>query len=90
MQFVHYPAKILEVDFAGDMLRYVDLSTGELVACPVYVAVLPSSGYDYVEALPDAKLSPNHRLDSYTGLIGGVPLSVKSDNMGQWVSENCK
>lgn len=56
MHFVHYPAKLLEVDFAGDMLHYVDPCTGELIACPVYVAVLPFSGYSYVEALPDAKL----------------------------------
>jgi transposase len=91
MHFVHYPAKLLEVDFAGDVLHYVDSSTGELIACPVYVAVLPFSGYSYVEALPDAKLPQvvkalNHTLDYF----GGVPLSVKSDNMRQWVSKSCK
>ncbi|WP_316753706.1 IS21 family transposase [Pedobacter gandavensis] len=91
MHFVHYPAKLLEVDFAGDMLHYVDPSTGELIACPVYVAVLPFSGYGYVEALPDAKLPQvvkalNHTLDYF----GGVPLAVKSDNMRQWVSRSCK
>ena len=56
MHFVHYPAKLLEVDLADDMLHYVDPSNGELIACPVYVAVLPFSGYGYVEALPDSKL----------------------------------
>lgn len=91
MHFVHYPAKLLEVDFAGDMLHYVDPCTGELIACPVYVAVLPFSGYGYVEALPDAKLPQvvkalNHTLDYF----GGIPLSVKSDNMRQWVSKSCK
>jgi len=91
MHFVHYPGKLLEVDFAGDLLHYVDPSTGELIACPVYVAVLPFSGYGYVEALPDAKLPQvvkalNHTLDYF----GGVPLSVKSDNMRQWVSKSCK
>jgi transposase len=91
MHFVHYPGKLLEVDFAGDVLHYVDPSTTELVACPVYVAVLPFSGFGYVEALPDAKLPQvikalNHTLDYF----GGVPLSVKSDNMRQWVSKSCK
>lgn len=91
MHFVHYPGKLLEVDFAGDLLHYVDPTTGELIACPVYVAVLPFSGYGYVEALPDAKLPQvvkalNHTLDYF----GGVPLSVKSDNMRQWVSKSCK
>lgn len=91
MHFVHYPGKLLEVDFAGDLLHYVDRSTGELIACPVYVAVLPFSGYGYVEALPDTKLPQvvkalNHTLD----YLGGVPMSVKSDNMRQWVSKSCK
>lgn len=91
MHFVHQPARLLEVDFAGDVLHYVNPSDGELIACPVYVAVLPFSGYGYVEALPDAKLPQvvkalNHTLEYF----GGVPLSVKSDNMRQWVSKSCK
>lgn len=91
MHFVHQPAKLLEVDFAGDMLHYVDASTGELIACPVYVAVLPFSGYGYVEALANAKLEQvlkalNNTLDYFSG----VPMSVKSDNMRQWVSKSCK
>lgn len=91
MHFVHYPAKLLEVDFAGDVLHYVDSVTGELIACPVYVAVLPFSGYGYVEALPDAKLPQVVKaLNNTIDYLGGVPLSVKSDNMRQWVSKSCK
>jgi hypothetical protein len=72
-------------------LHYVDASTGELIACPVYVAVLPFSGYGYVEALSDAKLPQvvralNHTIDYF----GGAPMAVKSDNMRQWVSKSCK
>lgn len=67
------------------MLHYVDTSTGELIACPVYVAVLPFSGYGYVEALPDAKLPQVVKALNYTiASFGGVPLTVKSDNMRQW------
>ncbi|SDN17292.1 Integrase core domain-containing protein [Daejeonella rubra] len=91
MHFVHYPAKLMEVDFAGDVLHYVDPSSGELIACPVFVAILPFSGYGYVEALPDAKLTQvvralNNAIDYY----GGVPQTVKSDNMKQWVSKSCR
>jgi transposase len=80
MHFEHQPGKMLQVDFAGAPLHYVDLATGELVACPVFVAVLPFSGYGYVEALPNAKLPQvvnalNHALAH----LGGVPLGVKSD-----------
>jgi len=91
MHFTHSPADLLEVDFAGDMLHYVDSSTGELIACPVFVAVLPFSGYGYVEALPNAKLPQVVKaLNNALDYIGGVPLSVKSDNMKQWVSKSCK
>jgi transposase len=91
MHFDHHPAQMLQVDFAGDLLHYVDASSGELIACPVFVAVLPFSGYGYVEALPNAKLvqvvkALNNTLD----YLGGVPLSVKSDNMKQWVTRSCR
>ena len=91
MHFEHPPAKVMQVDFAGAPLHYVDLATGELVACPVFIAALCFSGYGYVEALANAKLPQvvaalNNALD----YLGGVPLSVKSDNMKQWVSKSCK
>lgn len=41
MHFEHHPAKMMQVDFAGDLLYYVDPSSGELIACPVFIAVLP-------------------------------------------------
>jgi transposase len=91
MHFVHYPAKLMEVDFAGDMLHYVDPSSGELIACPVFVAILPFSGYGYVEALPNAKLSQVvQALNNAIAYYGGVPQTIKSDNMKQWVSKSCR
>jgi len=91
MHFEHEPAKVLQVDFAGDKLHYVDLSTGEFIECPVFIGVLPFSSFDYVEALHNATLPQvlkalNNALDYF----GGVPLSVKSDNMRQWVSKSCR
>lgn len=91
MHFEHQPARMMQVDFAGDQLYYVDPSTGELVGCPVLVAVLPFSGYGYVEALPNMKLvqvvkALNNALDYF----GGVPLGAKSDNMKQWVSRSSR
>lgn len=91
MHFDHVPGKMMQVDFAGDKLYYVDTSTGELIACPVFVAVLPFSGYGYVEALPNMKLEQvvkalNNALDYF----GGVPQGAKSDNMKQWVSRSSR
>ncbi|WP_374164031.1 IS21 family transposase [Arcticibacter sp. MXS-1] len=89
MHFDHQPGKMLQVDFAGDELHYVDLSSGEVIKCPVFVAVLPFSSYSYVEALRDAKLPQvvsalNHALEYFSG----VPLAAKSDNMKQWVAKS--
>ncbi|MEO5977956.1 MAG: hypothetical protein ABIS36_07390, partial [Chryseolinea sp.] len=82
MHFEHHPGKLMEVDFAGDPLYYVDPSSGEIIACPVFVGVLPFSGLSYVEALPNAKLVQVVKaLNNTVEFFGGVPLSVKSDNM---------
>lgn len=82
MHFSHQPAAQLQVDFAGDKLGYVDRETGEWIACEVLVCVLPYSHYLYCEALR------SQRQDDFTaGLcraleyIGGVPQSIKCDNM---------
>ncbi len=56
MHFEHQPDKLLQVDFAVALLHYVELSTGEVISCPVFIAALPFSGYGYVEALPNVKL----------------------------------
>ncbi|MEO5979718.1 MAG: IS21 family transposase, partial [Chryseolinea sp.] len=49
------------------------------------------SGLSYVEALPNAKLVQVVKaLNNTVEFFGGVPLSVKSDNMKQWVTKSCK
>lgn len=91
MHFEHEPGKLLQVDFAGDMLHYVETDSGELIACPVFVAVLPFSGYSYVEVLCNATLPQVLRaLNNALAYFGGVPLSVKSDNMKQWVTRTSR
>lgn len=91
MHFEYKPAEMMQVDFAGAPLHYLDTSTGELVSCPVFLAILPFSGYGYVEALVDAKLPQVvSALNKALIYIGGVPKGVKSDNMRQWVSKSSK
>jgi transposase len=86
MHLEHKPGDKAEVDFAGKMLSYVDKETGEVIYCPVLVAVLPYSGFAYVEALPNAGMeqfvSALNRCMQY---FGGVPKHLVSDNMKQFV-----
>lgn len=91
MTFHHTPAELVEFDFAGDKLSYVDTSTGEIIECPVLIGVLPFSNLGYAKALPNASLPQvitalNDTLDYF----GGVPLNAKSDNMKQWVTRSCR
>lgn len=91
MHFEHKPAEKMMVDFAGHKLNYVDRQTGELIFCPVFVAVLPYSGYSYVMALSDMKqpsvvMALNNAIDYF----GGLPQGIKFDNMKQAVSKSSR
>lgn len=82
MYFTHRPAEQLLVDFAGDTLHYVNRKTGELISCQVLVCVLPYSNYTYVEALRSQQ--QEHFVKGLSNALhyyGGVPQSIKTDNM---------
>ena len=91
MHFEYQPGDMLLVDFAGDMVSYVDNQTSEVIYCPVLVCVLPFSGYSYAVALPNA--SQPHlvkALNQCLAFFGGVPANFKSDNMKQIVQRSCR
>ncbi len=82
MHFTHQPGEQLQVDFAGGKLSYVERPTGEVISCEVLICAMPYSHYLYAEALPSQKqeyfINGLRRCLEY---IGGVPLSIKCDNM---------
>jgi transposase len=89
MHFEHEPAAMMMFDFAGDKLPLVDTETGEITLCPVLVCVLPFSGYTYIEALITARREQLLKgLNNCLNYFGGVPLSVKTDNLGQFVKKS--
>ena len=91
MYLVHAPAAMVMADFAGDKMSYVDRSTGEVIFCPVLVAVLPFSKYTFVMALIDASIPQVIKvLNACLVYFGGVPLSFKTDNMKQVVIKSCR
>jgi transposase len=91
MHLMHPPGAMMMVDFAGDKMSYVDRATGEVIFCPVLIAVLPFSKYTFVMALPDATIPQVVRaLTACLHFFGGVPLSLKTDNMKQVVSRSCR
>ena len=91
MHFEYQPGDLLLVDFAGDMLSYVDKQSGEIISCPVLVCVLPFSGYSFAAALPNATLPQVVKaLNQCLAFFGGAPLNFKSDNMKQIVQKSCR
>lgn len=91
MHLAHAPAAMVMVDFAGDKMSYVDRSTGEVILCPVFVAVLPFSKYTFAMVLRDASIPQVIKaLNACMIYFGGVPLSLKTDNMKQVVTRSCR
>src|SRR3979490_3235706 len=91
MHLVHVPAAMVMADFAGDKMSYVDRSTGEVIGCPVLVCVLPYSKYSFALALPNATIPQVIKgLNECLGYFGGVPLSLKTDNLRQVVTKSCR
>ena len=87
--FEHKPAEVMMVDFAGNPVSYVDKPSGEIIKCPVFVAVLPYSGYSFAVALSDStQPSIIKALNSSLAYFGGVPQSIKCDNLKTVVSKS--
>lgn len=87
----HKAGEKLFVDYCGKKLHIVDKTTGELQEVEVFVAILPSSGYTFVEASRSQKRedfiqSVNNALQFY----GGSPRTIVPDNLKAAVSKASK
>jgi transposase len=78
----HQPGEKLYVDFAGDMLFFIDIQTGEVIRCPVFVACLPYSDYCF------AWVCRNQSTDEFVEALvaclthlGGAPRVLVPDNL---------
>lgn len=81
MHFFHRMGEKMMVDFAGKTMSYVD-ENAEIINCQVFVAVLPYSGYSYVEAVHSQKQEDFVRcLENALAWMGGVPQCILSDNL---------
>ena len=76
------PGESVEVDWAGQTAVIQDSVTGKNTAVYIFVAVLPSSQYAYVEAFPDRGLESwvTAHINAFS-YFGGVPRMVIPDNL---------
>lgn len=76
------PGDKLLVDFAGDTLCYVDMQTGEIITCQVFVACLQYTDYAFAMAVHSQTMDDFvHALACCLQNLGGVPVQVVPDNL---------
>ena len=89
MHLDHKPGETMQVDWAGTPAYVLDASTGELLDAYLFVAVLPYSGYAYVEAFLDMKQDAwiTAHVNAYR-FFGGVTRILTPDNLKTGVIRN--
>lgn len=91
MKLEHEPGYELFVDFAGKKLPIVNRDTGEVTEVEVFVAILPSSQYTYIEACMSQKREDLLGcMANALSFFGGVPKAIVSDNLKTAVTRACK
>lgn len=76
------PAERLLVDFAGDTLCYVDINTGEIIQCQVFVACLQHTDYAFAIAVRSQSTEDFiYALACCLRQLGGVPSLLIPDNL---------
>lgn len=90
-KLVHIAGDKMYVDYTGKKLSIVNKKTGEVEELEVFVAILPSSQYTYVEA------SRSQKKEDFIGSMNralaffeGVPKSIVTDNLRSAVSKSSK
>jgi transposase len=82
MVLTHIAGDKLFIDFAGKTYPYVDLQTGEVVQCQVFVACLPYSDYGFVMVVPSQSIHDFlYALECCLHQLGGVPKAIVCDNL---------
>jgi hypothetical protein len=81
----------MQVDWTGKTCSIIDTDTGELIKAYVFVAVLPYSGYSYVEAFLDMKQEAwiIAHVNAYR-FFSGVTRILTPDNLKVGVIENTR
>jgi transposase len=82
MVLEHKAGDKLFIDFAGKKLSFVDIETGELIECQVFVACLPYSDYGFAMAVHSQNIHDFlYALSCCLSELGGVPQTLVPDNL---------
>ncbi|MFK7809956.1 MAG: IS21 family transposase [Saprospiraceae bacterium] len=85
----HVPGEVMQLDFAGKHLHWVDINTGEHIQCEVLIAVFPHSQYTYAIALPSQQIPDFiYGINQAFLYFGGLPKVILSDNLKSYVTKS--
>jgi len=88
MKLNHKPGNELYIDFTGKKLQFVDRQSGEITHVEVFVTILPSSQYTYVEACLNQTIESLITCTANAlAYYGGVPKAIVSDNLKSAVTK---
>ncbi|WP_081894256.1 DDE-type integrase/transposase/recombinase [Muricauda sp. MAR_2010_75] len=91
MRMEHKAGDKLFIDFTGKKLTIVDRDTGELKELEVFVCILGSSQYTYVEACASQKLEDFIRCtENALWFYRGVPRALVPDNLKSAVPKSSR
>jgi transposase len=91
MKLEHEAGKEVYIDYAGKKLHITDKETGEIIPVEVFIALLPSSQYTYVEASMSQKREDMiESMGNALSFFGGVPKAIVSDNLKSAVTRASK
>jgi len=86
LQIHHKPGEVMQVDFAGKKMHWVDVSSGEVHDCEILVAVFPHSQYTFAIALTSQKVGDFiHGLNQALLYFSKLPKIILSDNLKSFV-----
>jgi len=90
-KLIHKAGDKLYIDYTGKKLQYQDRETGIPVFVEVFVAILPCSGYTFVEASPSQRREDFiESMNNCLAFLGGVPKSIVPDNLKSAVTKGSK
>lgn len=82
------PADMIMMDYAGDHMHYIDISTGERIECEVFIAILPFSGLIFCHASHTQQTADfTHSVNAMAKFYGGLPATLLCDNMATAVTK---
>jgi transposase len=82
MHLEYTAGDMMMIDFAGTKQHYTDPETGEVIACEVFVAVLPYSGLIFCQAVPSQQSAHFcHCINQMLRFYAGAPGTILCDNL---------